>query len=142
MRRVVAQGTFDLLHPGHLHYLQDAKSYGDRLYVIVARSENVAHKREPIVPDGQRLEMVGALDPVDDARLGHLEDFFVPIREIDPDVIVLGHDQHHDGETLAELLAEEGIGCEVVRASAREPESGEELLSTGRIIEEICERRC
>ena len=100
MKRVVAQGTFDILHPGHLHYLTDAKSMGDRLYVIVARSENVTHKAKPIVPDRQRREMVAALDPVDDARLGHTEDFFVPIRDIDPDVIVLGHDQHHDEGTL------------------------------------------
>ncbi len=142
MRRVVAQGTFDLLHPGHLHYLRDAKSMGDRLYVIVARGENVTHKAEPIVPDRQRLEMVAALDPVDDARLGHTDDFFVPIREIDPDVIVLGHDQHHDEETLSGLLADAGIDCEIERASARDPETAGELLSTGRIIDRVCERRC
>ena len=142
MRRVVAQGTFDLLHPGHLHYLEDAKSNGDRLDVIVARSENVTHKPKPVVPDRQRREMVAALDPVDGARLGHTEDFFVPIREIDPDVIVLGHDQHHDEGTLAGLLAEEGIDCEVVRASSREADPEAELLSTGRIIDRVCERRC
>mgnify|MGYP002761051466 FL=1 len=142
MKRVVAQGTFDLLHPGHLHYLRDARSRGDRLHVIVARSENIAHKRDPIVPDEQRLEMVAGLDPVDEARLGHLEDFFVPIREIDPDVIVLGHDQHHDEKTLVGLLGQEGIDCEVVRASARSAETDDELLSTGRIIDRICEQRC
>lgn len=142
MKRVVAQGTFDILHPGHLHYLTDAKSMGDRLYVIVARSENVTHKAKPIVPDRQRREMVAALDPVDDARLGHTEDFFVPIRDIDPDVIVLGHDQHHDEGTLSGLLAEEGIDCDVARASARDPEADGELLSTGRIIDRVCERRC
>jgi len=141
MRRVVAQGTFDLLHPGHLHYLREAKSLGDRLDVIVARGRNVTHKSEPVVPDSQRREMVAALDPVDDARLGHERDFFVPIREIDPDVIVLGHDQHHDEGTLAGMLEEEGIDCEVVRASPRESEAYE-LLSTGRIIDRICEERC
>jgi FAD synthetase len=142
MRRVVAQGTFDLLHPGHLHYLEDAKSRGDRLHVIVARSENVTHKPKPVVPDRQRREMVAALDPVDAARLGHVTDFLVPIRDIDPDVIVLGHDQHHDEETLAGLLAEEGIDCDVVRASARDADPDAELLSTGRIIDRVCERRC
>lgn len=142
MRRVVAQGTFDLLHPGHLHYLNDAKSRGDRLDVIVARSENVTHKPKPVVPDRQRREMVAALDPVDDARIGHTEDFFVPIREIGPDIIVLGHDQHHDEGTVAGLLAEEGIDCDVVRASARDADPDAELLSTGRIIDRVCEHRC
>ena len=144
MRRVVAQGTFDILHPGHIHYLRDAKSRGDRLDVIVARAGNVTHKPKPVVSDRQRCEMVAALDPVDDARLGHAEDFFVPIRDIDPDVIVLGHDQHHDEAALAETLAENGIDCEVVRASAREADRDRdgELLSTGRIIDRVCERRC
>ncbi len=142
MRRVVAQGTFDLLHPGHLQYLTDAKSMGDHLHVIVARSENVTHKADPIVPDRQRREMIAALDPVDEALLGHTEDFFVPIREIDPDVIALGHDQHHDEEWLERRLTEEGIDCEVARASARKPRDDEEILSTGRIIDRICEKRC
>ncbi|MEF8806740.1 adenylyltransferase/cytidyltransferase family protein [Natronomonas sp.] len=142
MRRVVAQGTFDLLHPGHLHYLEDAKSMGEELHVIVARSANVTHKEKPILDDRQRRDMVAALDPVDEAHLGHTEDFFVPIRNIDPDVIVLGHDQHHDEATLSAMLEEEDIDCEVARASARNPEYDGELLSTGRIIDRICERRC
>jgi FAD synthetase len=142
MRRVVAQGTFDLLHLGHLQYLSDAKSMGDRLHVIIARSENVTHKAKPVVPDRQRRAMVEALDPVDEARLGHTDDFFVPIREIDPDVIVLGHDQHHDEEHLAERLDGEGIDCDVARAPPRDPDDDEEILSTGRIIDRICDRRC
>ena len=140
MTRVLAQGTFDVLHPGHLHYLEEAAAMGEELHVIVARSDNVTHKPEPIVSETQRREMVAALDPVDAARLGHTEDFFVPVRAIDPDVIVLGHDQHHDEETLASMLAEAGIDCDVARASAREDE--ETILSTGRIIERICRERC
>ena len=141
LTRVVAQGTFDLLHPGHLHYLGDAASMGEELHVIVARSINVTHKEPPIVPDRQRVEMVGALDPVDEAHLGHPEDIFVPIEEIDPDVIVLGHDQHHDEASIADALATRGIDCDVRRASAREPQYEGELLSTGRIIDLILERR-
>jgi FAD synthetase len=142
MSRVVAQGTFDLLHPGHLHYLEEAKSMGEELHVIVSRSENVTHKEKPVVCDRQRRDMIAALDPVDSARLGDTEDFFVPIREIDPDVIVLGHDQHHDEDTLAAMLDDEGLDCEVARASAREPRYDDEILSTGRIIDRVCEQRC
>ncbi|WP_255196602.1 FAD synthase [Halorarius litoreus] len=141
-RTVVAQGTFDLLHPGHLHYLADAKAMGDELHVIIARRENVTHKQKPILPDRQRRDMVAALDPVDHARLGHEEDIFVPIEEIDPDVIVLGHDQHHDEDALHEALLERGIDCEVARASAREPAYDGEILSTGTIIDEVCRQRC
>ena len=141
MTRVVAQGTFDILHPGHLHYLEDAAAMGQALHVIVARSENVTHKEPPVLPDRQRVEMVDALDPVDEARLGHSEDIFVPIEEIDPDVIVLGHDQHHDEEAIADALATRGIDCDVRRASAREAKYDGELLSTGRIIDRILQRR-
>jgi FAD synthetase len=141
MTRVVAQGTFDILHPGHLHYFREARSMGDELHVIVARGENVTHKEPPVVPDRQRVEMVAALDPVDHARLGHPEDIFVPIEELDPAVIVLGHDQHHDEDAIAAALAERGIDCAVERASPRPRDSGTELLSTGQIIDRILAER-
>jgi FAD synthetase len=139
--RVVAQGTFDLLHPGHLYYLREAASMGEELHVIVARRENVTHKDPPIVPDRQRQTMVEALDPVDEAHLGHTEDIFVPIERIEPDVIVLGHDQHHEEAAIADALATRGIDCDVERASRREPQSGDELLSTGQIIDRILAER-
>ena len=141
MSRVVAQGTFDILHPGHVHYLRDAAKMGTELHVIVARSSNVTHKAPPIVPDDQRCEMVGALKPVDEAHMGHPEDIFVPIERIDPDVIALGYDQHHDEAELAAVLEERGIDCEIRRASALERSNPKKLLSTGRIIERILEER-
>lgn len=141
MTRVVAQGTFDLLHPGHVHYLRDAKSMGDELHVIVARTENVTHKEPPVIPGHQRVKMVESLDPVDHARLGHPEDIFVPIEEIDPDVIALGYDQHHEEEKLKRRLTERGIDCDLRRASAREPEYDDEILSSGKIAERVVELR-
>ncbi|POG57538.1 adenylyltransferase/cytidyltransferase family protein [Haloferax marisrubri] len=142
MRRVIAQGTFDILHPGHVHYLSDAASLGDELHVIIARGENVTHKPKPILDDRQRRDMVAALDVVDEAHLGHAEDIFVPIEEIDPDVIVLGYDQHHDEDGIKAALDARGIDCEVTRATPREQRHDDELLSTGRIIDRIVERRC
>ncbi|MFC7135014.1 MULTISPECIES: adenylyltransferase/cytidyltransferase family protein [Salinibaculum] len=141
MKRVVAQGTFDILHPGHVHYLSEAAAMGDELHVIVARADNVTHKPKPVIPSDQRVEMVEALDPVDHARPGHPDDIFVPIEDIEPAVIVLGHDQHHDPDAIRQALAERDIDCEVVRASAREAAEGEEFLSTGRIIEKILRER-
>ena len=139
---VIAQGTFDILHPGHLHYLEEAAAMGDELYVIIARRENVTHKEKPILDDRQRRDMVDALAPVDSAILGDEADIFVPIEQIDPDLIVLGHDQHHDEASIEAALAERGIDCAVERASGREPQYENELFSTGQIIERICEKRC
>ena len=140
VKRVVAQGTFDILHPGHVHYLRDAAAMGDELVVIVARGENVTHKEPPILPNSQRVSMIEALTPVDQAILGHPEDIFSPIEDLDPDVIALGHDQHHDPEAIESKLAERGIDCDVRRVSGRK-ERDAELLSTGRIIDKILEER-
>ncbi len=142
MTRVVAQGTFDLIHPGHVHYLEDAAGMGDELYVIVARRENVTHKDPPVLPNRQRRDVVAALDPVDDARVGHPEDIFAPIEELDPDVIALGFDQHHDEAAIESELADRGVDCTVRRASGREKRYETEVLSTGDIIDRILEQRC
>lgn len=139
--RVLAQGTFDILHPGHVHYLREAAAMGEELHVVVARTSNVTHKPAPIVPARQRRDLVAALDPVDHALLGDPEDIFVPVEELQPDVIVLGHDQHHDEDAIRGALAERGLDCELRRASGREPRYEDELLSTGRIIEKVLEER-
>jgi FAD synthetase len=141
MRRVVAQGTFDIIHPGHVHYLEDAASMGDELHVIVARRENVTHKESPILPNRQRRDVVGALDVVDEARVGHPTDIFTPIEEIEPAVIALGYDQHHDADAIQAELDDRGIDCDVRRASGREKRYDDELLSTGDIVDRILDER-
>ena len=140
-RRVIAQGTFDIIHPGHVHYLSEAAASGDELHVIVARRDNVTHKSGPVLDGRQRRDVVDALGVVTEAHLGHPEDIFVPIKRIDPDAIVLGHDQHHDADSVRDALDVRGIDCEVTRASAREPDYDDELLSTGRIIDRIVAER-
>lgn len=139
--RVVAQGTFDIIHPGHVHYLSEAADLGEELHVIVARRDNVTHKAGPVLSGRQRRDVVDALEVVTEAHLGHPEDIFVPIERIDPDVIVLGHDQHHDADAVRDALGARGIDCEVTRASAQEPKYDGELLSTGRIIDRIVAER-
>lgn len=85
--------------------------------------------------------MVAALTAVDEAHLGHPEDVFVPIQRLDPDVIVLGFDQHHDEADIAAALAERGIDCRVERASGRDPRYEDELLSSGDIVDRILKQR-
>lgn len=140
-RVVVALGTFDVLHPGHLHYLSEAADRGDVLHVILARRENVTHKPKPVCPDRQRAEMIGALAVVDEAHIGHPDDYYIPIERIGPDEIVLGYDQHHDADGVRAGLAERGIDAVVSRASARDPAYEGELLSTGQIVDRLIDRR-
>ena len=141
MNRVVAQGTFDIIHPGHVHYLSDAAAMGDELHVIIARRENVTHKEPPVLPNRQRRDVVAALEVVDEAHIGHESDIFVPIEEIDPDVIALGYDQHHDVDAIEDELDRRGIDSTVKRASGREPMYDDEILSTHKIFERIIDER-
>ncbi len=134
MKRVVATGTFDIIHPGHIRFLQEAKKLGDHLTVIVAREKNVRHKPKPFIPEDQRLKVVQALKPVDEAVLGDPDDIFKPIERIKPDIIVLGHDQHFSEEWIERELERRGIRAKVVRIKAVEKC---ELCSSGKIAERI-----
>lgn len=120
MTRVLATGTFDLLHPGHLLYLESSKKLGDELVVIVARDTNVKHKPMPIVPEEQRLKMVQALRIVDQAILGDKNDIFRPIERLRPDIITLGFDQHFNPETLEREMAKRNLHPKVVRVTIQD----------------------
>jgi FAD synthetase len=121
MTRVVATGTFDILHPGHVLYLCRARQFGDELWVIVSRESTVKHKRKPLIPEQQRLSMVQSLKCVDHAILGSQTDMFEPIVRIRPDIIVLGFNQHWDEEELKRQLAERGINARVLRLPDSDP---------------------
>jgi len=137
MVRVLATGTFDILHPGHLLYLSKARALGDELYVIVARDSMIKHKPKPIVPEKQRLIMVRALRMVDAAMLGSETDMFLPLREIKPDIIALGKNQFFNEKELEAKLVARGIEAKVMRVQAFEQD---ELCSSAAIIRKVLER--
>ncbi len=134
MVQVLATGTFDILHPGHLLYLSEAKALGDELYVIVARDSMIKHKPKPIVPEEQRLAMVKGLRMVDKAVLGSENDIFEPLHEIKPDIIALGQNQFFNEKELEKQLKAHGISAKVVRIKSFEQC---ELCSSGAIIRKI-----
>jgi FAD synthetase len=130
----MASGVFDLLHPGHLYYLKEAKKLGNELVVVVATDNTVRkRKHEPITPQDMRLEMVEALKPVDMAVLGHEDDMFRTVEELKPDIIALGYDQDFDDEKLRASLKERGMDIEVVRIG---PLSAD-LNATRKLIQKI-----
>ena len=135
MTRVMASGVFDILHPGHISYLRQAKSLGDELVVVIACDETVRRrKHDPITPDYMRARIVQELKPVDRAIVGGNGDIFETVREIEPDIIVLGFDQGFSEEQLEKDLEAHGIhGVRVVRAT----ETADDLNATRRIIKKI-----
>lgn len=123
MRKVMCAGTFDTIHPGHLFYLSEAKKYGNKLIVVVARDDTsqTFKGKEPVHNEKERLEAVRTLEIVDEAILGHQGNIFEIIEEIKPDVICLGYDQKVQKQQLEEELKKRGIKAEVVRIDAYMP---------------------
>jgi FAD synthetase len=138
VRRVVATGTFDILHPGHIYYLEESRKLGDELWVIVARDANVKHKPHPIIPEEHRLQMVAALKPVSHAILGDKTDIFRPIQEIQPSVITIGFNQHFDESKLRQQLGERGMTPEIVRIGKY---TDDDLCSSRFVVKRIIEVR-
>jgi len=136
MVKVMATGTFDLLHLGHIFYLKEAKKLGDILSVVVATDATVRRlKHEPVNPEEIRLNLIKELKIVDEAYLGHEEDIYAIVEEIKPDVIALGFDQIHDENKIKSELKKRKINVEVIRLP--EFKGGSDLEGTRRIIRKI-----
>jgi len=136
MVKVMATGTFDLLHMGHIYYLKEAKKLGDVLVVVVATDTTVRKlKHDPITPQEIRLNLMKELKVVDEAYLGHEEDIYAIVEEIKPDVIALGFDQIHDIATIKNELKKRKLDVQVVRLSKYQGES--DLEGTRRIIQKV-----
>ncbi|MGC8849580.1 MAG: adenylyltransferase/cytidyltransferase family protein [Candidatus Bathyarchaeia archaeon] len=120
-RIVLAAGVFDLIHYGHLRFLEEAKRAGGRgarLIVVVARDKTVEERKgaKPVMPEDQRRILVEALKPVDEAVLG-FEDFNIRevLRIIRPSVVAVGYDQDDIYEEVKRLIGEEELGIRIVR---------------------------
>ncbi len=139
MVRVMASGVFDILHTGHISYLEQAKATGDELVVVVACDSTVRkRKHEPVTPEAMRLRIVQSLKPVDRAVLGKdTGDLFETVAEVRPDIIMLGFDQTFDEKELQAQLAERGFSAKVMRAT----ECSDDLNGTRRIIKKILDTR-
>lgn len=106
---VLASGAFDILHPGHVKFLGEAKRMGgknSKLIVIVARNRTVKENkgRDAVFDERARLFMVQALKPVDKAVLGYRPFSFEKIvKRYKPGVVVFGYDQVWLMEQFKEL---------------------------------------
>jgi FAD synthetase len=140
---VLASGVFDLLHFGHVKFLEDAKKAGGKnakLIVVIARDSTVEQTkgRRPIMPENQRLALVESLKVVDEAVLG-LEDLDVGgiIGEVKPDVIALGYDQEEMEQRVKAYVQKHDLSIEVLRVG----KFGEnEIDSSSKIRQRIVEK--
>ncbi len=138
MIRVLATGVFDILHPGHVHFLTESKKLGDELVVVVAR-DSVAEKmkRRPFIPENIRVAMVAALKPVDRAILGVEGNIYDILTTVRPNIVTLGYDQNFDPEEIVNEGKKRGIDLKVVRISKY---SESEFDGTRKIIRMLKEK--
>jgi len=141
---VLASGTFDLLHLGHVKYLEEAKRAGGRnaeLIVIVARDSTVEKRKgkKPVISESQRRALVESLKVVDEAVLGY-EVFSIEkvIQKIRPDVITVGYDQEGIDQTIRNYVRRKGLDIKVAKIGKF---SKDELDSSSKIKRKIIEYR-
>lgn len=137
---VFASGCFDLLHPGHVRLLEQARDLGDTLVVgvesdasararIAAEAEATANSDRPLTPVGERMEILAALASVDYVFEFDVREAKSVMARLQPDVIVEGGAEKI--EETPQVGASTGSGAEIVRIPL---EPGH---STTRLIERI-----
>jgi FAD synthetase len=143
MRTVLASGSFDLVHYGHVRFLEEAKKAGGKdahLIVIVARDTTVEKLKgiKPIIPEDQRRAVVEALKPVDEALLG-FENMSIMdvIIQLKPDIIAVGHDQHYVEEEVKRIALTKDIDFKIIRIGRFGPL---DLNSSSKIRRKIVEQ--
>jgi FAD synthetase len=139
---VLAAGVFDLLHLGHVKFLEEAKKAGGKnaeLIVIVARDKTVLKRKNDrtIMSENQRAALVESLEVVDEAILGYEEfDIEKVIEKIKPDIIALGHDQKGIGKIIRRAIGDLNLKIKIVKIGKF---SEDELNSSSEIKRKIIE---
>jgi len=141
-RVVLASGTFDLLHLGHVRYLEEAKKAGGEnaeLIVIIARDSTVEKTKgkKPVIPEDQRRALVESLKVVDEAILGYENiDISKVVQKIKPDIIAVGHDQEEIEREVQKAVMEKGLNIKIVKIGRF---GKDELNSSSKIKRKIIE---
>ena len=120
---VLAGGVFDIIHPGHIHTLNAAKALGGVLVVAIATDKTAEKmkKRSPLHNQELRRELVSCLSMVDKAIVGHEDDIFQTVKEVKPDIIVLGYDQIHQEKFISDGCKRINLNVEIVRLESPVP---------------------
>ena len=116
-RITLANGCFDLLHVGHIRYLQAAKDLGGKLVVAVNSDDSVRALKgnsRPIMPESERAEILAALASVDAVVIFTEPDVRAIIREIQPDIQAKGTDYTADSVPERDAVTSYGGRVEIV----------------------------
>lgn len=137
---VLAAGKFDILHLGHISYLEQARELAGEsgeLVVVIALDKTIVRERgaPPVFPQEQRRKIVESLKFVDRALIGlDTNDHTLIVSEVKPDIIALGYDQYTDVSSLESHFAKKGLKTKIVRLEKRDADG---LCSSTLIRERI-----
>jgi glycerol-3-phosphate cytidylyltransferase/FAD synthetase len=122
---VLAGGVFDIIHPGHIYTLNEAKALGDVLVVVVATDNTSVKmkKRNPLHTQEQRQELVNSLSMVDLCLIGQEDDIFKTVNHVRPQIIALGYDQVHQEKFIVDGCKKINLDSKVARLQSPIPES-------------------
>lgn len=140
---VLASGVFDLLHLGHVKFLEAAKKEGGKnakLIVIVARDKTVEKNkgRKPIIPENQRCALINSLKVVDKALLGYENlDIAEIINVTNPDVVVLGYDQQALEKKVLDYIKKSENKIKIAKIEKFDKDA---LDSSSKILRKIIEK--
>jgi len=124
--RVLAFGSFDPLHKGHIDFLRQAKALGDYLTVVVAHDSAIYANKgyKPHQSEEERMKAVASVTYVDDVQLGNkTADPYQLLGELEFDIIAVGYDQAPSDEDIRQELDQRGKRTvKIVRLQPFHPE--------------------
>ena len=118
-------GTFDILHPGHLHFFKQARALANNPFLIVSIARDINVKKikgvRPLLSEEQRLKGIHNTGLVNKVVLGNIQGYMSHILKEKPDVIALGYDQQAYTENLKTELRKRGLMVKIVRLKSHKP---------------------
>ncbi|MDA4135700.1 MAG: FAD synthase [Thaumarchaeota archaeon] len=124
LKVVMIGGAFEIIHPGHLHTVEQARKLGNTLVVVVAADKTVTKNkgRDPVTSQEWRVKLVSAVRGVDVGLPGGQGSIYDTLEKVRPDVVALGYDQTHNPKDIELEARSRGLELRVVRLSSPLPD--------------------
>ena len=116
MQKVLIFGTFDIIHPGHLNFFNQARKHG-KLTIIISRDKTVkaVKGRFPLNNETKRLANLKSINITENILLGNITNKYAIIKKLKPDVICIGYDQTSFTDKLKQKIKEFNLTTKIIR---------------------------
>ena len=119
-KTVMIFGTFDGIHAGHISLIEQASLLAEKVVAVIAKDDTVKtiKGKYPLHTEEERAHVLSHIREIDKVLIGNNDDKFSVVKEIHPDVIVLGYDQEAFIDQLYEGMRKHHMNIEIVRANS------------------------